>query len=470
MMGLAQAPVREVVAKLLVVASILYLLCELMFNAALIDAVAAHDATSLELLGRCLAAVGASIIAVRLIRVSRWPLVAAVFVAGLVAGYILQEAVLTTAVDSVTETQRADAPDILLLESAMISRVITLDGLNKEIEKSHPAYMGFVTLLGYTSWDRSEDIEVIKAQRGRLRAQLGQSELAGNLDARYAEYQTQIANARQQYDKLMAKQADAKAKVDHVAGEYAGILNWFLQHRARCNSDGCRSRYDAQYDKRVEKALGRRVPWQSFCDKRAPRTQYYRDESGMQKRQIEGGYDCSGVDPALIANRLRLALAEEHEMLPETFEAFFASPAAKAEIAGRFPLLAGMAIKPDWDRESFQSHIFEAMADEAEEPPVLSAAELDRVTRAVLIPPIAITFSLFFSILNLAGLLKDAAVSVVKVRSTYVLGGFAVLMIAFGLFARSNGVVTGVAGFLVDWTLHYERLIYPIGSTLKGLL
>ncbi|MBO9471666.1 hypothetical protein J7355_16370 [Endozoicomonas sp. G2_2] len=157
---------------LLTGATLLYLLCELAFNAALIDAVSDHHAADLERIGRLLAGCGAGLMLLRLFRPTRPRRIAATFAAGLAAGYIAQYAILEMALGSVTDQQRKDAPDILLLEQALADRIITLDGLDPAIVESRAAYLSFVTLLGYTSWSREADIATIAEHRGRLRQRL----------------------------------------------------------------------------------------------------------------------------------------------------------------------------------------------------------------------------------------------------------------------------------------------------------
>lgn len=465
-------------------ASIVYLLCELMFNAALIDAVASRNAASLEIYGRCLAAVGAGLLAVRMRgglarHLTRWTPIRlrnmtgractlAFFVVGVAVGYLGQQLILNVAVASVSSQERQAAPDIALLEGALITGTVTLGDLNNDIEASLPGYMTYITLLGYTSWDNDQDIAMIRAERSRIKAHLAKSELTSEIASLYQTYESQMAAARSSYEQLLSKREEYKGQVARVAGQYVDTLNWFVNYRNGCDSDQCRLRADQKYKERVVEVTGHYVPWQTFCSELPDRVEYYQANGRIQKRRVDGGHDCSGITPALITARLRQSLAADAPDIPADFSAFVAQHAGTGSAAAQHLWLKAVDLQPGWDQRTFATQLFAAIERQAFERPDYSASALDQITRAVLIPPLAITFSLMFSLLNLVGIVKQRLVPR-NVRGRYVAGGFAAFFVLVGLSAPANGVITGIGGVLVDWVVHYETLIYPFGSTLMAL-
>lgn len=450
----------------LLVASVVYLAHELAFHSQIIDAALAGNAGDLEVCGRTLAGAGAALMVVRLYR-STTNRIAVAAIGTAILVYIAQGLLVDTFVSRSTAESRWAAQYALLMQQGLRHRAIVIDGIPPEVLASTAQYSALVALSGPVLM-QTDYVARARQDFDRLSEAATRDQVADWLAGQgYEQYIGIVKEARGSYAGYLEQVRTQRAHIDDLAQRHIHTMTSRLNALSNCKTQSCLASQERAW-RGYFKTMGiPEIPWRTFCDARPTFIQI----AGQSVATTTT--NCGSLTAAEAARRAR-AFYQIPELDPGLDE-YVNSP----QVRGQLETALGNALKlptnlsADWSPAQFSAAFFAETLARANkisraqfDAPVTAyadeggAAERGRdLIRAIYVPPVAIGFSLVFSILNLGGLVGRF----VGVKAV-VAGGVVVGCLAVAL--APDVPMLGMPGRAL---LTLEPVIYSVGAVLKNV-
>jgi hypothetical protein len=445
--------------KLLLVLSVVYLAHEFAFNSELIS-VPLQNAHNLEMFGRALAGFGGALLAVRLVA-KKTDNVIAFAVTFLLAGmvvFVTQKAMVEKYVDSTTGQERADAQDLTYLNYAFQGGMAKVPGLPDDIAKSTVRTRAWSTIFALNTWKDPERMELIRADRLQIGRAVTGKQAVAKVDQGFEEYKKGLAVYAE-----AAQQAEHMAQeAEQMAPQIAQLIRSFEKNIQTTRFGGeSYKNWTEIFRSKSMKMTGHVVPHTVFCDER-PVYGYV-----MGRKQETGIMTDCATSPDEITARLRGFLKEQlntgvADNLPAALKGIDLDPSKPLTLAEWREKVGGKAFEVI-DRQfaaNFKTPASYANGGEHE-------SEGKSYARAVVVPPIAIAFSLFFAVLNGTVLLVQLLarrMEPTKARGvTFAAVG---ILLVLPLLLGHDVMMDGIPGLVTKWVVTMEGWIYPLGHIL----
>lgn len=449
----------------LLVASLAYLAHEFAFHTQIIDAALAGNAGELEVYGRALAGIGAALMVVRLYRATTYR-VAAAAIGMAILVYIAQGLLVDSLVSRSTAESRWTAQYALLMQHGLRHRAIVIDGISPEVLASTAQYSALIALAGPVLM-QPEYVARARQDFDRLSEAAIRDQVADWLAGRgYEQYVAIVSEARGSYAGYLEQMRAQRAHIDELALRHFPTIERRLATLSACRTQACLADGERVW-RGYFKTIGvPEIPWRTFCDTRPTFIQI----AGQSVATTTT--DCGSLSPAEVARRARTFYQiPEHE---PALNEYVNSP----QVRGQLETALGNALKlpanlsADWSPTEFSAAFFRETLARANrisrqqfDAPVTAYADdggaADRgrdLIRAIYVPPVAIAFSLVFSILNLGGVVSR------MVGARVVVAGGAVVAVGAVVLAPDVPML-GLAGKTL---LTLEPVIYSTGAVLRN--
>jgi hypothetical protein len=372
--------------------------------------------------------------------------------------FVTQKALVEKYVDSTTGQERADAQDLTYLNYAFQGGMAKVPGLPDDIAKSTVRTRAWSTIFALNTWNDPERMELIKADRGQIgRAVTGKQAV------------TKIDQGFEEYKKGLAEYAEAAKKAEQVAKEAEDMAPQIAQMIRDFQSTIEGSRFGGKSYKgwtemfrtRSMKMTGHVIPHTTFCDEKPVYTYV------MGKKQMTGIVANCVTTPEEVTARLRSFLKDQlaagvADRMPPTLQGIELDPSKPMTLAQWREKVGGRAFEAI-DRQFLGN--FKAPDSYANG----GAHELEGkgYARAVIVPPVAIAFSLFFAVLNGTLLLVQLLARKMEPAKTRnaTIGAIAFLLV-LPLLIGPDVMVEGLPGLVTKWVVTMEGWIYPLGHIL----
>lgn len=391
--------------KALLAASVFYLASEIWVNYAILF-VESDQIADLQHY-QFISGIGAALLVIRLLREFDFATVA---VTALAVGVLVVKAqtwAVDSLVDGTTIDERRAAAQVTLLRSGLMSSIVGLDGVDNSITGDAVGLRTFTALLALSSWKNEAHLEAIRASMPNILKFEVQEGVNKEMPEAYVKYKKAVeTDLVAGYQKMQDERGNIDKLVAESLSAFHGRFSAFIQNLKNCKSDTtCQVKNIDQYKGYVTKLVGRYIPWQSFCTQRTA-THLAQTDTGRLENVTETKLDC---DPSLseFGERMKSVAG-----VADTFATFAASRPVQASMQAALRLPESVEVKPDWTFEQFAAQVgtrqFEANLTAAQrsfENPIGVADEGRDFVRAIVIQPVALLFSIAFTILNLGQLL-----------------------------------------------------------------
>ena len=432
----------------LFIGQVVYLAHEIAFNARLIDTPIV-EAAGLEYYGRALAGLGAGL-ALAKIAFGRIQMKLLAIACGVVAVIVFfgQRMVLDGLVLSTTSEERAAAQELMHFSGAFRYGKANLPDLPEAICESQARRRAYIALFALTSWHNPTHLAQIRADRDRIAQALHGQAALDQVDTAYEKY---VAAATE----YITQKNELETNIPLLL---RGVKNSLSMYKA-CGrfDDACRKGVEQRFQKRLagegaaEILAGFTVG--QFCQ-RGEGTSIYKNGRVVGKKP--GQMTCS-ADHLLVRNAA-IASFEKNaaKMLPKTLGGVkFNPPLSRTEWREKMGSVALKTVAKKTD-DSFKGAQALGSGGSAE-------AEGEKYARAVLVPPVAIAFSLFFAIVNVLLLgLTSAGLSGMRLVKWGGISAGVILLAPLILGPRT--LLPGLGGFATKWVVTVEGWIYPLAK------
>ncbi len=398
----------------LVAVSTAYLIAELVFNVRLVDNAMNTDldvVSNLERWGRSIAATGCAVAILRLLPLE-WMkrnvlLCATVLIVAWVATFFGQKALIDRYVDSSTQAQRVDAWHVTLLKQGLDSGAIKLNGLqistgNTGRDKT------LLSMLGLISYSLPKYVQLLKSRSKDIAISVADRRATESVDPLYDGFLQLRAELKSQFDAGLTAQELAKTYPPVLQRE----LEQFFTERRRCQHEAkpyiqvCIDAVDGAYNDKMSGTVGKKIAWKKFCSP-SPASTTYQMRAGKLIPVNTDNLDCDNIEAAKIEAVLLDSMGIKYRF--NSWGQFTRIPEIQKTLQKRLGKQG--YVNTDIDKASFLETIVKPEFREkalTERQKWLSARitadEGRRAVRAVVVHPVALTFSLFFGVLNAAGL------------------------------------------------------------------
>lgn len=497
---------------LLLAASVIYLFTEFNLNSQILNTID-HPQNALEIAdyGRLVAAIGAMLFTARfMMNVKVYTFIGWFLTVG-IAVYFLQMKILDMAVGNTTDTERKAAQHLVLLQSALLSEIAVLPNLNKAISNDKTSYKAFAALMAFTSWGNAEHLKVVREHMPEVLTYRIDKEINGELERDYEKFVNSVNAEATNFAGHEKERRNLEQKIDNLVAEYNSEINKLLKGLSDNQGGGAMfDVYETQYIKMVNKVFpAKYIPWQNLCNK--VEVEEMRSFNGELRSFKKSRFDCTNTSPVQLSNRIRVAVGLPGQSDDMSFKDKANSVVAQDELRSRLNITDKTKfIKFDMTFDEYVSLMRETthkmMINKALEEVEMPVAQLNEqgreYVRMVMVVPLALTFSLLFSILNLTALLKRPFEKLpvflnnlpIYFKNTwsqlskkqndkyfeYVdrytdfsnkygsLIALPVILLTLFTIAfmsgENNGVINGISGILAQFVIGSEHLIYPVGQ------
>lgn len=498
---------------LLLAASIVYLLFEFNLNSLILNAIDhQQDALNVANYGRVVAAIGASLFTARfMLNVRVYTFVGWALTTGIVV-YFLQMQILDMAVDNTTDTERKAAQHLVLLQSAMLSEIAVLPNLNKNISNDKTSYKAFTSMLAFSSWGNPEHLKVVRDNMPQVLTYRIDKEINGELERDYAKFVNSVQDQIDKFKGSGVQRRNLEQKIDNLVGEHNQEINQLLKGLSDNQGGGAMfDVYETKYIKAINKVFpgGKYLPWQGLCNK--VEIEEMRSFNGELRSYKKERFDCTNISAVQLSNRIRVAVGLPGQSDDMTFKDKANSVVAQDELRSRLNITDKTKfIKFDMNfdeyvvlmRETTHTMMINKALEEVEMPVAQLNDQGREYVRMVMIVPLALSFSLLFSILNAAVLLKrpfEKLPVLLNNLPTYFKNSWSnlskeqndkyfayvdrytdfstkygslialpvILTVLFSvalLTGSTNGIVGGLSGIIIQFVIGAENFIYPVGN------
>ena len=459
-----------------------YLLAEFAFNVRLVDnATTTNEGVirSLEYWGRSIAATGCVVALLRLLSfkfiTTKIPLCAALLLSAWVVVFFAQKLLIDWYVNSSSDTQKLDAWHITLFKRGLDNGAIQLDGLDTS-SGHHARDKTLLSLLGLIGFSRPEYVQMLKGRSEEIAVSIADTQAVEDVDRLYEGFLKIREGLEVKYQ--------AGLKAQKLAREYPPVLQRELQQffteRRRCNSearpyvDRCFSGIDAEYEKRIIGMVGKLIEWKAFCIPSSASTTYQLRAGQLQAVKSDH-LDCDNIPADRIEKILLQALGIKYRF--DDWSQFSRLPRVQNVIQEKLELSA--AVDLDMTKAGFLDMVVtpkyrKQVLEERDRWLALNITEEQgrQAVRAVVVHPIALAFSLFFSVLNLVGLVggvgrvaRNASFGhSLTVVSTGVILSIPLLYSGsdYSFYQYLEAVEIEEFGYVVRWVMVVEPWVYKL--------
>ena len=388
----------------LIAASLAYLAAEIWVN----DGILFVEPNQIDELQnyQFISGIGAALLVIRLLSALD---IASVAIAALVVGVLVvkgQSWMVNSLVDGTTTDERRAAAQVTLLRSGLTSGVVTLDGVGPSITGDTVSLRTFNALIALSSWKNDAHLSAIRESMPNILRFEVQDGVNKELPEAYVKYKKAVeTDLVGGYKKMQ----DERLNIDRLVSEQLSAFHTkftaFILNLKNCGHDTeCQVKTIDQYRNYVTKIAGRYIPWQSFCTQRES-THLAQTGSGRLENVTETKLDCD-LSIAEFGERMKAVAG-----VADTFAQFAASRPVQASMQAALRLPESVEVKPDWTFEQFAVQVgtrqFEAnlkAAQKSFENPIGVADEGRDFVRAIVIQPVALLFSIGFTLANLGQL------------------------------------------------------------------
>lgn len=467
----------------LVGVSAVYLVVELAFNIRLVDNAMATDpevVESLELWGRSIAATGCAVAILRLLPLqwirSRLPVCVGVLLAAWLTTFFGQKSLIEWYVDSSTQAQRLDAWHVALLKQGLDSGAIQLEGL-KTSTGDAGRDKTLLSMLGLISYSLPEYVQLLKSRSEEIALSIADRRATDGIEPLYDGFIELRSELKSRFENGLQAQELARSYPPVLQRE----LGQFFTERRHCEQEAtpsyvqaCIDAVDSAYNKKMQSAVGKEIPWKEFC-RPAPASTTYQMRAGKMVPIVTDSLNCQDIEASRIESVLLQALGIKYRF--DSWRQFTRIPEVQAALREHIGIDG--FVDPDMDKARFLEAVakpeFRVQA-QAEREKWLSASisndEGRRAVRAVVVHPIALGFSLFFGMVNAVGLIAalgriwggpafghslNMGLLAGAVLVPFVVGGGAGINISE--FVK---VAPGELGVAMHWVMTVEPWIYNI--------
>ena len=467
----------------LIIISTTYLVAELIFNHELVTNASTTDQEQLrqlELWGRCIAGTGFSIVVMRLLPFGWIRQKLKLFFGGIIVVacwsimFFGQKLLIDWYVETADQEQRLNAWHIVLLKQGIDTGAIQLDGLKKSGELGRDKTL--ISMLGLISYNLPEYIQLLRNRSKEIAVSIAEHNATENIELAYEGFVQLRSELESQYQSGIEGQKFAKSYPPVLQRE----LKQFFTERRQCEKEpkayfqGCIEAVDVAYDQKISQAIGKKIEWKKFCRPSFASTTYEVRAGKMTAVQSDF-LDCNDVEASRIEKVILLAVGIKFNF--ETWHQFSRLPKVQRVLKDKLELNLSY-IDPDMTKAEFLSLVIKPrfrkqLLKERDRwlSDSISTEDGHRALRAVVVHPIALGFSLFFSMLNAVGLL--AALARLKFGKTFSHSLYAVglvLAVTLPLVIPSAdygmnqfiSVIRDDLGMATQWVMTVEPLIYNL--------
>ncbi|WP_297809529.1 hypothetical protein [uncultured Methylophaga sp.] len=466
----------------LTVIAVAYLIVELGFNAAIISAVSNPDqAKNLEGMGRTISAFGAALITFRFLvgsRLNMKPIQA--FGAAVIAGFIIfnaQKMIINHIITAATPTDVKAAQHLTLLQSSQLSGVATLSGASDFITRNEVANKSFVSLMTFTSWHTPSHLKVVRDAAPEIVEYEVRARMGERIEEAYRSYKHYVEETLPDtYEEFASNLNENEEEISTaIKANYTRFMSWWNKaSQCSTNTRGkegmtCFQNLMHEANLQLTSVFGRQMQWQEIC-RPTTETKAVRLNGRVTYKTIKT-HTCENMKPGDFDKRLREVLGlPEKKGEPITWESFIGSDMVRIAFNEQLGIDVDNKVELDMTFNRFVTHVGEKLIESEFQRQMTMfhtpAENLDNqgkhFVESILILPVALTFSLVFSIANAVALLASipaGGLSRKLIVSTSIIG-----LIVVCITAPNNGVIDGVSGWLLDGVVQLEQMVYPLGS------
>lgn len=462
--------------------SAVYLVAEFAFNVRLVDnATTTNEEVilSLEFWGRAIAATGCVVILLRFLSFdfirAKLPLCGVLLLSAWVAVFFAQKMLIDWYVNSSSDIQKVDAWHITLFKRGLDNGAIQLEGLDTS-SGVQARDKTLLSLLGLIGFSRPEYVQLLKARSEEIAVSIADSQAVDDVAPLYDGFIRIREELEGKYQEGL--------KVQKLARDYPPVLQRELQQffteRRRCNSEAkpyverCFDGMDAEYEKRINQAVGTFIEWKEFCTPSSASTTYQMRAGQLQAVQSDH-LDCDSISAERIEKVLLQALGIKYRF--DSWSQFSRLPQVQGVMQEKLEVSASIDL--DMTKASFLNEVVTPKYRKRvlEERDRWLSLDIDeeqgrQAVRAVVVHPIALAFSLFFGLLNAVGLISGIgrlAFNAAFGHSLTVAFTGGILVVPFiysgedyGFNQYLEAVNIEEFGYVVRWVMTVEPWIYRL--------